>query len=134
MEDISNYEKLREDAQKFYNEINGVFSPAFNQKIQFNAEGFNHIIFKRARSEREKPSQILRFKLLPLAAKLIKISTTYQEFEETIKEIEIQSFKQKIKKAKPIQYWGIIAIIEDRKIKVIIRRIGDNGSLHFWSI
>ena len=47
MEDISNYEKLREDAQKFYNEINGVFSPAFNQKIQFNAEGFNHIIFKK---------------------------------------------------------------------------------------
>ena len=79
MEDISNYEKLREDALKFYNDINNVFSPSFNQKVQFNAEGFNHIVFKRARSEREKSSQILRFKLLPLAVKLIKISTTYHE-------------------------------------------------------
>ena len=134
MEDISNYEKLRENSQKFYNEIDEVFSPAFNHKIQFNAEGFNHIIFKRARAEREKPSQIFRFKLLHLAVKLIKLSTTYQEFEETLKEIEVKSFKQKIKKTKLVQYWGIIAIIEGKKIKVILRRIGDNGAIHFWSI
>jgi len=33
-----------------------------------------------------------------------------------------------------VRYWGIIAIIEGRKIKVIIRKIGDNGALHFWSV
>lgn len=33
-----------------------------------------------------------------------------------------------------MRYWGIIAIIEGRKIKVIIRKIGEEGSLHFWSI
>ena len=33
-----------------------------------------------------------------------------------------------------IKYWGIIAIIDGRKIKVILRKIGDNGQLHFWSI
>ena len=63
MEDISNYEKLKEDAQKFYNEIGNVFSPAFKQSIHFNSEGFNHIIFKSPRTERERSSQILRFKL-----------------------------------------------------------------------
>ena len=93
MEDLSNYEKLREDAQNFYNSIRKAFSPAFNQEICFNAEGFNHIIFKGSRSERERPSQILRFKLLPLALKLIKVSTTYQEFEESIKEFEVKSFE-----------------------------------------
>jgi len=134
MEDLSNYEKLREDAQKFYGGIGKVFSPAFNQDVHFNAEGFNHIIFKGARSEREKPSQVLRFKLLPLAVKLIKTSTTYQEFEETLKEFEVESFKKKINKSKPVQYWGIIAIIDGRKIKVILRKIGDNGIMHFWSI
>lgn len=134
MEDVSNYEKLRGDAQKFYSAIGGIFSPAFNQSIHFNSEGFNHIIFKGNRTEREKSSQILRFKLLPLAVKLMKISTTYQEYEETLREFEIQSYKKKSRKSKSVQYWGIIAIIEGRKIKVIIRKIGDNGAMHFWSI
>ncbi len=134
MEDISNYEKLKEDARKFYGEINSVFSPTFQGKIYFTSEGFNHIVFKSARTEREKPSQILRFKLLPLAVKLLKESTTYQEFEQTLQEFEVKSYKKKTKKSKPVKYWGIIAIVEGRKIKVIVRKIGDNGTLHFWSI
>ena len=134
MDDLSNYQSLRANAQKFYAEVGSVFSPALNGKINFPSEGFNHIIFKRAHSEREKPSQILRFKLLPLAVKLIKISTTYQEFEETLQEFTVKSFKKSIKKTQPVKYWGIIAIIDGRKIKVIIRKIGDNGTLHFWSV
>lgn len=134
MEDLSNYEKLKDDAQKFYNIAGKIFSPALNEQIYFTAEGFNHIIFKGSRSERERPSQILRFKLLPKAVKLIKLSTTYQEFEETLKEFEVKSYKKRVKKTKPVKYWGIIAIIDGRKIKVIIRKKGDEGLLHFWSI
>lgn len=134
MEDLSNYEKLKEDSMKFYNAVGKVFSPAFNQEIHFNAEGFNHIIFKGSRSEREKPSQVLRFKLLALAVKLVKISTTHQEFEETLKEFEVKSYKKKVKKTKPVRYWGIIAIVDGRKIKVIVRQVGDNGTMNFWSI
>lgn len=66
--------------------------------------------------------------------KLIELSTTHQEYEETLKEFEIKSFKKKVRKSKSVKYWGIIAIIEEHKIKVILRRIGDNGQLHFWSI
>ncbi|MEK7576266.1 MAG: hypothetical protein AAB482_01090 [Patescibacteria group bacterium] len=134
MEDLSNYEKLREDAQSFYNGIRKVSSPVFKQDIYFTAEGFNHIIFKGAHTERERSSQVLRFKLLPLAVKLVTISTTCQEFEETIKEFEVKSYKKKEKKTKPVKYWGLIAIIDGRKVKVIIRKIGDNGTMHFWSV
>ncbi len=134
MEDISNYEKLKQDAQGFYKSIGRVFSPALSQEIHFTAEGFNHIIFKGSHSERERTSQILRFKLLPLAVKLLKISTTFQEFEETLKEFEVKSFKKRIRKSKVVRYWGMIAIIEGRKIKVIVRKIGDNGLAHFWSV
>ena len=134
MEDLSNYDKLKGDAQNFYNNIGKVVSPALKQEIYFNSEGFNHIVFKGSRSERERPSQILRFKLLYLAVKLIKLSTTYQEFEETLKEFDVQSYKKRIRKTKPVRYWGIIAIIEGRKVKVIIRQIGDTGLMHFWSI
>ncbi len=134
MEDLSNYEKLKGDVQSFYNNIHKVFSPALSQDIYFNSEGFNHIIFKGSRSERERPSQMLRFKLLHLAVKLVKLSTTHQEFEETLKEFEVKSHKKRIRKSKPVKYWGIIAIINSRKIKVILRQIGDGGMIHFWSI
>ena len=134
MEDISNYQKLKEDAQKFYTIIGKIISPLFNEPVHFTSEGFNHILFKTARTERDKESQIMRFKLLPRAVKLIKITSTYQEFEETLKEFDIVSYKKKTKKSKPVRYWGIIAIIDGRKIKVIIRKVGDNGAIHFWSI
>ncbi|MDO8639796.1 MAG: hypothetical protein Q7R53_02620 [bacterium] len=134
MEDLSNYNKLKEDAQRLYNSIGKVFSPVFNKEIFFPSEAFNHIIFKSSRTERERSSQILRFKLLPLAVKLLKISNTYQEFEETIKEFEVKSYKKRVKKTKIVKYWGVIAIIDNRKIKVIIRKIGEDGKMHFWSI
>ena len=134
MEDISNYQKIREDTANYYKTIESVFSPALNQKVVFSSEGFNHIVFNTPNSEREKPSQILRFKLLSLAHKLVKLSTTHQEFEETIKEFEVKKHKKKIRISKPVRYWGIIAIIDGRKIKVIIRKIGDNGTMHFWSV
>ncbi len=44
------------------------------------------------------------------------------------------SYKKRVKKTLPVKYWGIIGIIDGRKIKVIIRKIGDNGLLHFWSV
>jgi len=134
MEDISNYEKLKRDTSNYYSTISRVYSPIFNEEIVFNAEGFNHIVYKTTRTERERPSQILRFKLLPLAYKLIKLATTFQEFEETIKEFDVKKHKKKIKISKSVKYWGIIAIINNRKIKVILRKIGENGKIHFWSI
>lgn len=132
MEDLSSYEKLKEAAQNHYKSVGKIYSPALGQEINFTAEGFNHIIFKSG-GERERSSQILRFKLLPRAIKLIGLSTTYQEVEETIKEFEIKTRKKKTKKTKSVRYWGIIAIIDSRKIKVIVRKIGE-GNIHFWSI
>ncbi len=134
MIDLLNYDQLKSDGFEYYNNIKRIDSPIFNQSITFNAEGFNHIIFKNARTERERSSQIARFNLLPLAVKLLKIATTYQEFEESIEKLEVKEYKKKVRKTKIVKYWGVIAIIDNRKIKVIIRKIGDNGNFHFWSI
>lgn len=134
MDDVSNYEKLRNDSQKYYSSIGRLRSPVLKELISFKSEGFNHIIYKNSNNKREQTSQILRFKILPLAKKLIEISTTYHEFEETIQEFVVKERKKKVKKSKVARYWGIIAIIEGRKIKVILRKIGDNGDIHFWSV
>lgn len=56
MDDVSNYEKLREDAQKFYIGTHPIQSPALGEFVYLTAEGFNHIVFKGSRSERERSS------------------------------------------------------------------------------
>jgi len=133
MGDVFTYEKLRDDTQKLYHSTRPVLSPALGAYVHFTAEGFNHFIFKGSRSERERSSQIARFRLLARAIKLIGLSTTYQEYEEIFRALEVKSHKKKISKTKSVQYWDIIAIVDGRKIKVILRKIGD-GHLHFWSI
>ncbi len=133
MEDISNYEKIREDARRLYDDARPVLSPALGDQVRFTAEGFNHIIFKGPRRERERASQVMRFKLLPRAIRLVAHANTFQEFEETIKKFDVKTRKKRVRKSKSVLYWGIIAIFEGRKIKVILRKIGD-GQLHFWSI
>jgi hypothetical protein len=75
----------------------------------------------------------MRFKLLPRAAKLIELATTFQEYEETLKQFEVKRRKKRMQETKTVRYWGLIAIIEGRKIKTIVRKIG-NGQPHFWSI
>lgn len=116
-----------------YKSTKPIFSPVLNEYVYFTPEGFNHIVFKNRR-EHARSSQILRFKLLPRAIKLITISTTYQEYEEIVKELEVKAYKKKILKIKQLRYWGVIAIIDDRKIKVILRKTGNDGQLQFWSI
>ncbi len=134
MDDLLNYEKLKADSHTFYVLQKPVFSPVMNELVYFNAEGFNHIIFKNSRHERDRASQVMRFKLLPRVIELVALSTTHQEYEEMLKEFVVKERKSKVVKAKRIQYWGIIAIMGNRKIKVILRKIGDNGLLHFWSV
>ncbi len=61
------------------------------------------------------------------------MTTTFQEYESTTKEFTVKKYKRKVSVIKQVQYWGLIAIIKDRKIKVILRKIG-NGEVHFWSV
>lgn len=131
--DPATYASAKESAKAFYASTKPVISPALGASVSFTAEGFNHILFKGNRRERERPSQLMRFKLLPRAVRLIAHANTFQEFEETSRDFEVKARKKRVLKAKTVRYWGIIAIFEGRKIKVILRKIGE-GQIHFWSI
>ena len=37
------------------------------------------------------------------------------------------------KDGKQVKYWDFEAVVDDRRIKVIVRQIG-NGKKHFWSV
>lgn len=133
MDELPEYEKVRDDTRSLYNDAKPVYSPALNENIYFTSEGFNHLIFKAPRKERDRSSQMMRFKLVPRAIRLIEHANTFQEFEETIREFEVKTRKKRVKKSKSVRYWGIIAIFEGRKIKIILRKIGE-GQMHFWSV
>jgi hypothetical protein len=129
------YIKEREGAQKLYNTFQSVKCPALGgQSVYFTSEGFNHLVYKSARSERSRKDQIGRFHVLDLAKEIIDISTTYQEYEEKLQEVEVKIKKKRVKETKPIYYWGFIAIIKKKKLRVIVKRVGTVGKYVFWSV
>lgn len=134
MQDISNYEKSKQDSHNFYQNIKSLRCPALNNElIHFNAEGFNHLVYKRGRGERSRNDQITRFKLLSRAKTVLEITTTYQEYDEGLTDVRKKRFKKIINESTTVRYWGFVAIIRDFRVKVIVRQIG-NGQKNFWSV
>ena len=134
MIDVSNYQRERADAERFYSQIGKVLCPVFNALVYFTSEGFNHLIYKSNRTERERSVQMMKFRLLPRVKKLLEICTIYQEYEEGLQEFQVKRHKTRVIETKVVRYWGIIAILEGMNFKVIVRQVGDNGQKHFWSV
>ena len=115
---ISYKDKIR----KIFDKTKSVLCPAFdNGEIIFNAKGINHLIFKGNRSQRDSKRIETNIRLLPSAIDLLKRTTFWQEENEYERA------------GKLYKYWAFEAVIEKRRIKVIIRQVG-NGKKHFWSV
>lgn len=99
-----------------------VICPAFpDEKIVFNAKGINHLIYKGSRSRREESRILTTIRLLPKAIKVLKLMPLWQEESCYINDDVTYKF------------WCFEAVVDDRRIKVVIRQIG-NGKKHFWSV
>lgn len=128
------YKEVKEVAENYYKALNPIFCPAIKEEVSFAmSEGFHHIVHKSKGNQREQKEQMLRFRLLKRGVSLIGMTTTFQEYEETTVSVKIKIKKKKVIAERTVKYWGLIAILNDRKIKVILRKIG-NGKIHFWSI
>src|SRR3990167_9251140 len=115
---ISYKDKIR----KIFDKTKSVLCPAFdNGEIIFNAKGINHLLFKGNRSQRDSKRIETNIRLLPRAIYLLQNATFWQE-ESTYE-----------KDGKHYRHWAFEAIVEDRRIKVIVRQVG-NGNKHFWSV
>jgi hypothetical protein len=105
--------KLRE----IYNNLPDINCPHTDTIVKFNAKGFGHLIYKNGARRRTESEIQKRVEYLTLAQQVLSITTTVQE-----------------KEAKEnISMYGYIAIIDDLKLKVIIKKIG-NGSWFFYSV
>lgn len=117
---------FKKKAREKYSKIGQIKCPAFpKEKILFNAKGFNHLFYKGSHRSRGKKHIQIRVKLLDQAVKLLKIVTIFQEKDRYLTYIKGQK--------KTIKYWAFEGVIDNRRIKVIIRQIG-KGKKHFWSV
>lgn len=61
--------------------------------------------------------------MLDIVHEFVQFTNTFQEHEH----VEKSDIKPET------EYWGLVAIFKDVKLKVILRKVG-NGGIHFWSV
>lgn len=115
------FKKLKAEAHKNYKQTKQIYSSYLKSSVRFNSKGFWHLIYRSRNKKRDIKSQLLRFRLLSLAVKVIKDSHTLQEYE-LVK-----------KGGRKTEYFAFIAIVERTKIKVIVKKVG-KGKFFFWSV
>lgn len=134
MDNSDYFNKRKEETREIYDSQKSICCPYFQNQINLTSDGFHHLQFS-ARRERNKKEQLLKFSLLPLAIKIIKKSGTIQEYRKTLGPVGKKSKRDGSVLMKEIQYWGLVAIVGESKIKVraVLRQVGD-GNVIFWSV
>lgn len=101
----STLEKAQMRAWTFYDHwrSSGSKSPAFKgEMIYVTRIGWDHLVDPR--KHRTTKEKIRRFEALPLAKKLLEMSTTFQEYRQD----------------HGISFWAFQATLDGKKIKVIV--------------
>ncbi|MEK7480942.1 MAG: hypothetical protein AAB604_02465 [Patescibacteria group bacterium] len=131
--DEKDFERTCIDAEAFYASIGEIRCPYFAEKINFNAVGLKHLRFKSDKVARPRPEQYARLKLLILAPQILSLSRTVQGISHTkhFERIRIHSRTDTI--LKPVSYYEFIAVLENVRVKVIVKQIEDRQKF-FWSI
>ncbi|MEK7127885.1 MAG: hypothetical protein AAB838_04155 [Patescibacteria group bacterium] len=113
---------FKNQIRKIFNDTKEISCPAFTgEAILFNAKGINHLLYKGNRSKRDISRIQTNIRLLPRAIKVLRLMPFFQE----------ESFYEKDKIL--FKYWAFEAVVEERRVKVVVRQIG-NGQKVFWSV
>lgn len=130
------FEERKEKSKEYYLGIGKIVCPYFNNDfIHFSASGYQHILYKGSSKikARTRQEQFIRLGLLKNAVKLLALTATVQEIEENSAFVKVKKNKRKEMILTKIKYWGFIAILDGKKIKVIVKQTGE-GFKQFWSI
>lgn len=131
--DQQKFERIKKEAIEFYNSIGEIKCPYFSGKVSFNTLGMQHLKFKSWNRTRTKPDQYMRFKLLKYAPEVIKKSNTLQEISRKKNLERVKTNARWEEKAIEVNYYGFVAILDEIRIKIIVKEI-KSGEKYFWSI
>lgn len=96
--------------KQIYQSLEKINCPYFNnQEIVFNSKGFRHLIYKSGNRKRDLKDIEARAAVLTFAYNILKITTTIQE-----KEMRDN-----------LEFFGFIAIVDNFKIKVVVKKVGN---------
>ena len=98
-------ENYIEEYKKYYKNIIKIFCPYFKEDVYFTSKGFNHLIYKGDRKRRTEKEIKIRLESLKYIKEIISNSGTLQE----------KDFKDE-----KDFFYAFIAIIEDKKYKVVV--------------
>ena len=117
--------ELKQKARAFFKKNKSIICPAFpKEKVIFNSKGLSHLFYEGGIKKPSRPLKEVgtRVNLLPSALKVLKGMPFIQE------ETTLVNHQGKI-----CLYWAFEAVVDNRRIKVIVRQVG-NGQKHFWSV
>lgn len=133
LKDEKDFEKIKEEAEKFYHSIKEVRNPYFTENVVFNSKGLKHLKFKSDQKARTNQEQYTRLKLLRLVPEVLRKSYTIQGIWETKKFEEQKTNKRWEKVLKDVIFYEFIAILENLRVKVIVKEVR-GGIKYFWSV
>jgi hypothetical protein len=99
-----------------YKRLEPVFCPYTGQLVYFNSKGLKHLIWKSELGIRNQGDIFRRFQALDIVHEILSKSGTLQEYEK-----------------EPQEFLCFVAIIKNKKYKVVITRGGD-GMFKFVSV
>ncbi|KKT28040.1 MAG: hypothetical protein UW12_C0009G0001 [Parcubacteria group bacterium GW2011_GWF1_43_9] len=127
------FNKVRQIAEQEYNKIAKVRCPYFDDFVHFNTIGFEHLLFKEWNKTRTRVEQYMRLRLLKLAPAIITASHTLQDYDEKNVFVRQKTNSQWTQKMKLVKYYGFVAIINEARIKIIVKEIV-GGAKFFYSL
>ena len=119
--------------KRLYRKIQGyktfrpVYCAALKTRVNFNSEGFNHLIFKGGKKRTDRVI-VNRLPILLLAVPVIKKCS--KTIETRVRE---ETIKGKLVKT---TYYALEANVgkSNTRVRVVVRRIGTGGGYNFFSI
>jgi len=127
------FEEIRQKGEGYYKSLQPLYCPYLKDKVHFTAEGLEHIKFKRRHTARLKQDQYMRFKLLKVIPVVLGDSKTVQGIWETKEFQRVHKHNRSETMLVPVTYYEFIAVVEEVRIKVIVKRTA-SGPYTFWSI
>lgn len=131
--DQTRFDEIKSEAEKTYKTFGDVLCPYLHSNVTFNSKGLEHLKFKDRNKARSIQDQYIRLRLLKLAAGIISKSHTLQEYYETNHMEKINTNSQWTQRMVKVRYYGFISIVNNTRIKVIVKQIQE-GKKFFWSI
>jgi hypothetical protein len=127
------FTNVLQTAQEFYRTLGQIRCPYFQENVQFNAPGFEHLRHKSWNRGRDRRDQFMRLKHLARAPEILRLSRTVQGIEHTAEWERRHKHGRWEKRLVPVTYYEFMAVIEERRFKVIVKQLAD-GQRIFWSL